>query len=361
MGADVAGDALRLALPRSAAERMLEAARLIFALKRNPVWLAHLEPMLPAAARVTPDQPSLLMGYDFHLTDDGPRLIEINNNAGGLFQRGEWLPQPTWRVWHEPLEARLRAMFPPSWRRLAIVDAAITEQPMYPEMAAYARLLEAEGRTVRLCTPEEIEGGAEGLFLHGMRIDAIYNRHTDFYLESPEMAAIRAAFTAGTVALNPHPRSYALIGDKGRLADIWLPGLLEEALPAAEVAAIRALVPPTLRMRDRDPDWWWRRRKQWVFKPTARHGGKGVMRGGDISRARFARLDLDDMVAQQLVPPGRVEVDGVSFKADFRLYMHGATPIALAGRIWRGAVTNFRHPGSGWAVVELTEQGGQGR
>jgi hypothetical protein len=26
-----------------------------------------------------------LMGYDFHLDDDGPKLIEVNTNAGGAF------------------------------------------------------------------------------------------------------------------------------------------------------------------------------------------------------------------------------------------------------------------------------------
>ncbi|MER9685145.1 hypothetical protein [Mesorhizobium sp. M0139] len=25
------------------------------------------------------------MGYDFHLDDDGPKLIEVNTNAGGAF------------------------------------------------------------------------------------------------------------------------------------------------------------------------------------------------------------------------------------------------------------------------------------
>lgn len=26
-----------------------------------------------------------LMGYDFHLGEDGPKLIEVNTNAGGAF------------------------------------------------------------------------------------------------------------------------------------------------------------------------------------------------------------------------------------------------------------------------------------
>ena len=181
-----------LELERDVAGRMLEFARVIHRLKRNPAWLAALEAELPPAARIRPDQPSLLMGYDFHRTDRGPRLIEINNNAGGLFSRGEWLPQPEWEAWEGSLTDRLLAMFPSRWRAIAIMDEAISGQRMYPEMAAYAALLERDGRRAWLLSPEEIAAEADGLYHRGARIDAIYNRHTDFYLESEGLAHIRA-------------------------------------------------------------------------------------------------------------------------------------------------------------------------
>ncbi len=342
-----------LPLPADALARMLDLSRAIYRLKQNEGWLRALADRLPAAATVVPDQPSLLMGYDFHLTPDEPKLIEINNNAGGLFQHGGWLPQPAWSAWRGSLEERLLAMFPAAWRTIAIVDEEITKQPMYPEMEGYARLLREDGRRVLLLSPEELEARDDGLYHGDERIDAIYNRHTDFYLESSAMRAIRAAFAAGQVALNPHPRSYALIGDKSRLADMWRPGLLESVVDGDTVAAIRAVVPRCVPMGARTAEAWWASRKQWVFKPAARHGGKGVMRGSDISRNRFAQLDFSQMVAQQVVPPSQVEIDGERFKVDFRLYMHGEAPIALAGRVWRGAVTNFRHPGSGWAMIKV--------
>jgi len=333
--------------------QMLRVSRLIYRLKQNDRWLQVLENQLPDAAFIVPDQPSLLMGYDFHVTDHGPKLIEINNNAGGLFQRGQWLPQPEWSAWSGSLSQRLLAMFPTQWRTIAIVDEDIREQSMYPEMQGYAQLLADDGRQVFLLHPHELVAGQGGLYHHGVRIDAIYNRHTDFYLESDAMQVIRAAFEAGEVALNPHPRSYALIGDKSRLVDMWTLDLLESVLTESEVAQIRAVVPPCLRMGDQEPEQWWQQRKQWVFKPAARHGGKGVMRGSDISRNRFAQLVFDGMVAQKVVPPSRVQMGGEQFKVDFRLYMHGEQAIALAGRVWRGAVTNFRHPGSGWAVISM--------
>ena len=40
-------------------------------------------PLLPPARVVTLDRAAFFFGYDFHLGADGPRLIEINTNAGG--------------------------------------------------------------------------------------------------------------------------------------------------------------------------------------------------------------------------------------------------------------------------------------
>ena len=37
----------------------------------------------PAIARVPVAARGVFMGYDFHLTASGPKLIEINTNAGG--------------------------------------------------------------------------------------------------------------------------------------------------------------------------------------------------------------------------------------------------------------------------------------
>ncbi len=39
----------------------------------------------PEIARADHGPIGALMGYDFHLGEDGPRLIEINTNAGGAF------------------------------------------------------------------------------------------------------------------------------------------------------------------------------------------------------------------------------------------------------------------------------------
>ncbi len=333
---------------------MYRFARLMWRLKQNPAYQEALRDELPPAAEITPETPSVLMGFDFHLTPDGPKLIEINNNAGGLYVGdGRWLPQPELPQWRQPLEIRLRRMFPAAWRRIAIMDENVTQQFMYPEMLAYAELLRAEGRQVWVVCPEEIVLRSDGLYVGETRLDAIYNRHTDFYLEGPELAHIRRAYEAGWVQLNPHPRSYALLGDKRRLVSWWRPGFLDALLSDSQVTFIRGIVPESRLMSEVDVADLWRQRKQWVFKPAARHGGKGVLLGRSITRRRFEMLDPKQTIVQRYVPPQRLVLNGQEFKFDVRLYTCADRLVALAGRVWKGQVTNFRSPGSGWTPIAV--------
>jgi len=343
-------------IPRRAFETMLQFSRTVFQLKDNPAYLSALADVLPEAARIATAWPSVLMGFDFHLTGDGPKLIEINNNAGGLYiGDGRWLPQAEMPELHGALEQRLVDMFHSDWATIAIMDEDVTHQFMYPEMQAYAQLLGNSGRRVMVVSPEDLQPDGDGLSCQGVHIDAIYNRHTDFYLEGSDVAHIRQAYEKGQIIVNPHPRSYALIGDKTRMVDWWRDGLLEGCVDQATLELIRAVTPTTCRMADMDADRAWHERRQWVFKPAARHGGKGVLLGKSMSRKRFEALDVADTIMQQLVPPSEIDMDGNRMKLDIRLYMHGDRLIALAGRVWRGQVTNFRQPGSGWVSLRVDD------
>jgi len=344
---------------RAAFEAMLGFSRTVFRLKDNAAYLAGLSEHLPAAAHIQNDWPSVLMGFDFHLTDDGPRLIEINNNAGGLYiGDGRWLPQPEIPALTGALEQRLLDMFHADWATIAIMDDDVSGQFMYPEMEAYAALLRQDGRRVMVISPEDLTLHEDGLSCDGIHIDAIYNRHTDFYLEGEDVAHIRQAYEKAQVAVNPHPRSYALIGDKTRMVDWWRQGMLEACIDQSTVELIRSLTPETHKLSDMDIDQAWAVRKGWVFKPAARHGGKGVLLGKAMGRKRFEALDIDETIVQRLVPASEVEMDGAHgeinrMKLDIRLFMHGENLIALAGRVWRGQVTNFRQPGSGWVALSI--------
>jgi hypothetical protein len=337
-------------------ETMLNFSQSIFRLKDNSAYFSAVAASLPGAAHVPAKWPSVLMGYDFHLTPDGPKLIEINNNAGGLYIGDQrWVPQPDIHELNGGLEQRLIEMFHADWTTIAIMDKHVRDQYMYPEMCAYAGLLRQQGRKVWVCCPEDVELTKKGLYIEGQRLDAVYNRHTDFYLEEQPLKHIRAAYEQGQVAINPHPRSYALVGDKSRMVDWWKPGLLENCIDEQQLAGIRAVTPVSRRLSEIDLQQAWDERKQWVFKPAARHGGKGVVLGRAMSRKRFNSLDINETIVQQLIPASLVEVEGNEMKLDIRLYMHGESLIALAGRVWRGQVTNFREPGSGWVALAVED------
>ncbi|MDX8381891.1 MAG: hypothetical protein R8M14_07255 [Ghiorsea sp.] len=334
-------------------ETMLRFARSIYKLKNTPAYLEALASTLPETAAIQPISPSLLMGYDFHLSAEGPKLIEINNNAGGLWEKDDgWIPQSGMSEMQGELTQRILSMFDSSWQHIAIMDEGIENQYMYPEMKAFAALLKSDGRSVYLVSPEDLILKTEGLYVGNHKIDMIYNRHTDFYLESSVLSDIRQTFMAKQIELNPYPRSYALIGDKNRMVDWWKEGFLS-FLSEEEQAFIHQIVPETRLLANCEMDQAWATRKQWVFKPAARHGGKGVLMGKSISKKRFAELDIDTTVMQQLVPASQIEIKEQSYKFDVRVYMYGENLIGLSGRAWNGQITNFREEGSGWVAISV--------
>ncbi len=332
---------------------MLNFAKTIDKLQYEPAYLKALDLDLPETIDVQPEQPSILMGYDFHLTPDGPKLIEINNNAGGLWEKDDgWIPQSQHHELQGRLEQRLLNMFDKTWQTIAIMDEDIQSQYMLPEMQTYAKLLESDGRKVFLLSPQDLSLKDDGLYIGSDKVDMIYNRHTDFYLESDVMQDIRQAFVGKQVALNPYPRSYALVGDKNRMVDWWRKDFLC-FLDADTVNLIHSVVPETHVLAEVDSEQAWVNRKTWVFKPAARHGGKGVLLGKGMSRKRFEALDIFSTVMQKLVPASQIEIDKKSYKFDIRLYMYGSNLVAMAGRAWNGQITNFREEGSGWTPITV--------
>ena len=62
---------------------MIRTVRALCRLSRQAAYREMVLSQLPETARFDPGHDAVMMGYDFHLTDDGPRLIEVNTNAGG--------------------------------------------------------------------------------------------------------------------------------------------------------------------------------------------------------------------------------------------------------------------------------------
>jgi hypothetical protein len=68
---------------------MEEAVQSIDALARDPRYVSAVSAWMPQIADHDFGPLGVFMGYDFHLTEAGPRLIEINTNAGGAFLNTE--------------------------------------------------------------------------------------------------------------------------------------------------------------------------------------------------------------------------------------------------------------------------------
>ncbi|MDF1607247.1 hypothetical protein PZ897_03555 [Hoeflea sp. YIM 152468] len=314
---------------------------------------------------------SVLMGFDFHVSSDGPRLIEINTNAGAAFLAKQFagvgsdcLPGAANRPdFAEPgLDDRLVSMFLDEWntlrpgdplRTVAIVDDNPENQYLYPDMLLAAELLTARGIRTRIVDPLALDC-RDGRLWHGNEIiDMVYNRLTDFQLEADSSRALRQAYRDDAAVISPSPRHHALYADKRNL--MLLGGV--EGQPGAVPAALRAMIPQTQPVGAIEPEATWKARKTLFFKPSGGYGSRAAYRGSKLTRQVWKNILEGDYVAQDFVPPADrgLLVDGVParLKYDVRLYAYAGKPLFAVARMYSGQTTNFRTPGGGLAPVIL--------
>ncbi len=316
----------------------------------------------------------VLFGYDFHLSQQGVHLIEINSNAGGAFlnelliasQRDAALPGKTAAV--ENIESSLLAMFRNEWRlergsaplaTMAIVDERPEDQYLYPEFLLAKDMLERDGIKVHIVDPSMLLAREDGLYFGYEKIDLVYNRLTDFPLRRHPV--LLNACSAGKVVLTPHPCHYTRYADKRNLARLTdAQGLGALGANEADIAALQAGIPRTIVVREDMESALWAERKQWFFKPNTGYGGKGAYSGAKVTRGVFGEILQGDYVAQKMAPPDvrAVSVDGaeaVLLKYDARCYVYDGKIQLVAARLYRGQTTNFRTPGGGFALVRVVE------
>ncbi|APG28545.1 hypothetical protein A7E78_12250 [Syntrophotalea acetylenivorans] len=352
-------------LPRPALREMVRLMRALYALGHLPAYRERVLPQLPSVARFDPGHDAVMMGYDFHLTEEGPRLIEVNTNAGGgllAYQaqygfKGEGstdldrLQRGFLVSFGEELARHGRS----GLKRVAIIDETPSEQFLYHEMLTYADLLQQQGIDAQVVDPSALQADENGVLLQGQTVDLVYNRHCDFYLDSEAMSGLRAAYLAQKVCLTPNPFVYGLLADKRRMI-LWSdPAFLAElGLSDRGVDLLLRTVPQSRLLADVDVEQAWQQRKQLAFKPVTRFGSRGVLLGRKISRKRFDELTPDETLVQQLVPPSEVTAEnGEVMKADFRLFAYRNRLLGVAARLYQGQVTNMRTPGGGYAPVRI--------
>lgn len=356
-----------------AMERIVQA---IESATELPSYRQRVLSWAPDIARFDPGPIGAFMGYDFHLGPDGPRLIEINTNAGGAFlnallaraQHQCCTPAQQTAASHQALdgfEDAVFTMFKQEWqrqhsnslpRRLAIVDEAPKTQFMYPEFQLAQKLLQTKGIETLILDPSELEYASGTLTSSGTPIDMVYNRLVDFSLEAPPLATLRRAYLDGTAVLTPNPHAHAILADKRNLALLSAPQTLRDwGLSEADADYLERAVPKTRLVSRNEAAELWGARRQLFFKPVAGHGSKGVYRGDKLTRRVFENVLNEGYIAQDFVPAGervlRIDDAVATRKVDIRLYTYAGKNLLVAARVYQGQTTNFRTPGGGFAPV----------
>lgn len=343
--------------------------RAFFALRNTPDWFQPLQSLAPAVA--DPNHFSVLMSYDFHVDSKGDlRLIEINTNASlsllvALLHEKQGVPNRFSPDFVGEIvecfrdEARLAGR---EVRRAAIVDESPEAQRLFVEFSMYRELFEKRGWSTEILDPRQLDFERGGLEFAGEKIDLIYNRHTDFYLQTDETRALREALANRSACVTPHPHEYRLLADKARLLELSRPSLLDSSsLDEAHKAAIRSALIQTVEVDAFEPDALWAERKKWFFKPSQSYGGKAVYRGTSLSRTTFNKQVLSGgYLAQENVPAPAIvipiqddhEKTSDEFKYDLRFYAYKDRIQLACARLYKGQTTNSQTLGGGAAVID---------
>ena len=367
--------ALPVFISREHVDAMAEVVKAVETVVALPAYREALG-WEPEIARFEPGARGVFMGYDFHIGAEGPRLIEINTNAGGamlnaVLGRAQRACCP--EIEHlvngpipaSGLEQAFMDMFAAEWRsssrdglpaRIAIVDDEPEQQFLYPEFLLFAQLFRRFGVDAVVRAPEELvfEGGRLRDALGP--IDLVYNRLTDFSLAAPAHAAIRTAYLSGAAVVTPHPRAHALYADKRNLTLLTDADRLRSwgVDPSVQETLLHGVARTEL-VTGTDAERLWADRRKSFFKPALGYGSKAAYRGDKLTKRVWGEIMAGDYVAQELVAPSERRIAREStMKLDVRNYVYAGKVQLLAARLYQGQTTNMRTAGGGFAPVLTT-------
>ena len=355
------------------AREMQRVISAVDAASRLPVFRQQVLANAPGIAQHSPPNRGVFFGFDFHIAADGPKLIEINTNAGGALlniemQRAQLAccTQATDFLRMEPTaESRAQAiveMFRQEWRlargaeplqTIAIVDDSPGEQYLFPEFLLFKSLFEAQGIRALIVDARDLSVDSDSLVHDGQRIDLVYNRCTDFYFADAAHAELAEAYRRDLAVITPHPFAHALYSNKDNLVLLSDAAMLRSMGAAdADIEILTRAIPRTLRITQPEQRWW-DERKQWFFKPSSGFGSRGAYRGDKITRRAFGDVMRGNYIAQQIAPPSERQRGAMAacFKLDVRNYVYDGVTQLMAARLFQGQTTNFRTAGGGFAPV----------
>ncbi|MGK5093909.1 hypothetical protein WDW89_18085 [Deltaproteobacteria bacterium TL4] len=318
----------------------------------------------------------VFFGYDFHLGVEGPQLIEINTNAGGVLlnlylataQRAccpEIDALFDGKVNFEDVENQLITMFREEWklqcpnqtlRTIAIVDNEPETQFLYPEFLLFRSLFKRHGLEAIIADPKAFTLEDNTLWIGAKRIDLVYNRLTDFYLETPECTCLKESYQKGLAVFTPSPHVYALSADKRNLpllSDVKL--LRQFGIEEQTINILSQSVPMTVAVTNENASQLWENRKQNFFKPANGYGSRGAYRGAKLTRRVWENIIHSNYIAQSVIPPSErvliINGEKQSLKLDLRCVTYNGRIQQLSARLYQGQTTNLRTKGGGLATV----------
>lgn len=320
----------------------------------------------------------VFMGFDFHLSDAGPQLIEINTNAGGGFLNAALVAaqnaccnaaEMLSALLQQQVESELVAMFHHEWRMvhpdkplntLAIVDENPSQQFLYPEFLLAQQLLEQAGIKTLIINSAELDFSDNRLRYRGEEIDMVYNRLTDFSLCAPHHRALRLAYEHHACVLTPNPLHHRLYADKRNLAVLSdAQQLAQLGIDEEDIKILCAGIPPTQIVHAENASRLWQQRKSLFFKPATGFGSRATYRGDKLTTRVWEEILQGNYVAQQQIPPSErgilVNEEQTALKVDIRAYVYAGHIQLLAARLYQGQTTNFRTQGGGFASVFVAQ------
>lgn len=358
---------------------MQRAIRAIERVVRSAQYRQKILEFAPEIARTAASHAGVFLGYDFHIGPHGPRLIEINTNAGGAFLNiaardhqvaccdvaSEYLAGlPT----SKQLEGIVLAMFEREWRlagrtgplrRIAIVDEQPATQYLYPDFLLARQVFESHGIRTHITDVSSLTIEGEQVIVNGEPVDLVYNRSTDFYLQSSEAHVLRQAFERDLAVVTPHPKAHALYANKQNLTLLSDSDALASLGIEPETIELMTRVIPSTRKVNEGDEAWWQDRKAWFFKPESGFGSRGAYRGDKMTRRVFADVVKGNYIAQELAPPGErvhaTDGDAKLLKVDVRCFAYEGEIQLMAARLYQGQTTNFRTAGGGFAPVYIVQ------
>ncbi len=372
-----------ISLPMALKAEAEDIVRAFSQLRRLPARdqaLSALPPVVP-----DPGNTSALMSYDFHIDEaEHLRLIEINTNASmslmvEVLHQVHGVVNPFSADFSRDILECFKLEFARAQPRglsalktVAITDETPESQRLYAEFVAYQELFQRAGIDAVIVDARDLFFQNDRLRLpDGRVIDLVYNRHTDFYFETPAAASLRAAMLKQAVCITPHPHEYRLLADKERLVELARPGALA-TLPLddhSRQAIERTLIRTFSVAENADPDSLWAERKKLFFKPMRSFGGKAAYRGASLSRRVFDEILKGQYLAQEFVPAPTVKLPvpdtvpdaspdaspdaetNVEFKFDLRFYVYDDRIQQACARLYQGQMTNSQTPGGGITVI----------